>query len=187
MRNILELTRRRFLSMLAAVGLARAASPPASTAKPLNLVQISSSGYQALDAHQAATLGAIADQIVPPDQDPGGREAGAVTYIDRVLSGEQREKRALYSAGLEGTDQTSQLNFGHDFVDLSFEQQTSVLKAIEQGQAQGEIWRAVSSGDFFALVWNHVLEGFYGPPEHGGNRNFASWKMVGFPEHSGTM
>jgi len=36
-------------------------------------------------------------------------------------------------------------------------------------------------------TWNRVLEGFYGPPEHGGNKDYASWKMVGSPEHSGTM
>jgi hypothetical protein len=36
------------------------------------------------------------------------------------------------------------------------------------------------------MLWGHVLEGFYGPPEEGGNKNYASWKMLGFPEHSGT-
>jgi len=77
--------------------------------------------------------------------------------------------------------------FGRAFVDLPFDQQTSVLKAVEQGKASPEIWKKVSSTEFFTLVWNHVLEGFYGSPVHGGNKNYVSWKMVGFPEHSGTM
>lgn len=140
-----------------------------------------------LTARQVATLGAIAEQLVPADSDPGAREAGAVNYVDGVLSGYQAERVALYDAGLQGTDETSQLMFGRNFADLQFDQQTRVLKAMEDGSAQGETWKAVSSREFFALVWNHVLEGFYGPPQHGGNRGYASWKMVGFPEHSGTL
>jgi gluconate 2-dehydrogenase gamma chain len=140
-----------------------------------------------LTARQTETLGALAEQIIPKDKDPGARDAGVLHYLDRILAGDQASKQPLYAAGLEGVDQTSQLMFGRDFVLLSFQEQTTVLKAIEQGQSPGEIWKTVSSQEFFEMLWNHVLEGFYGPPEEGGNKNYASWKMVGFPPHSGTM
>jgi gluconate 2-dehydrogenase gamma chain len=143
--------------------------------------------FLSLTARQAETLGALAEQIVPADTDPGAREADVVHYIDRVLAGEQAPKRPLYDAGLEGVNQSSQLMLGRDFIQLSFQEQTTVLKAIEQGQCPGEIWKTVSSQEFFQMLWSHVLEGFYGSPDKGGNKNYASWKMIGFPEHSGTM
>lgn len=181
MRKIWELSRRRFLWLLSMFGVVRATQPlvsagalPAPTPAP---------GYRVLNAHQVATLEAIADQIIPNDQDPGAREAGAVRYIDRVLAGEQRSKRPLYTAAIAGTDETSREMFGRVFIQLEFDQQTAVLRAIERGEARGESWKKLSSANFFSTVWNHVLEGFYGPPSHGGNKDFVSWKMVGFPQH----
>lgn len=204
MRAPLAVSRRKFLGLLSAAGLlrtgeSRCAAAPASTALA------PAQGYKALSPSQAATLEAIAEQIIPADEDPGGREAGVVHYIDNVLAaaqtaktphdgtgpvvlaGYQSEKLPLYAAGLEGTDQTSQLIYGRKFVKLSFDQQTAILESLEQGTAPGEVWRSLSSKEFFAMVWGHVLEGFYGPPEDGGNRNYASWKMVGYPEHSGAL
>ncbi len=185
MRKIWEISRRRFLGLLSALGLMRASAPIASIAA--SPAPAPAPEFRVLTAPQVALLEAIAEQIIPRDQDPGAREAGAVHYIDRVLAGEQSYRMPLYVAGLEALDRSSQAMFGASFIRLSFDQQTAVLKAVEQGKAPGEMWKKVSSMDFFATVWNHVLEGFYGPPEHGGNKDYASWKMVGFPEHSGTM
>jgi hypothetical protein len=186
MRRIWEVSRRRFIGMLGLAGASgvtgplgsMAAAPPDEGLAP---------GMKVLTARQAATLEAIAEQIIPADSDPGARQTGAVNYIDAVLAGYQSEKAPLYAAGLQGTDETSQLLFGHNFVDLEFDQQTAVLKAMEEGSAPGETWKAFSSQEFFAAVWNHILEDFYGPSKQGGANKFASWKMVGFPEHSGTM
>lgn len=178
MKRIWEVSRRRFLWLLSALGLVRAIPALASgeTEKP-------APGYRVLTRHQVARLEAIAEQIIPADSDPGARDAGTVIYIDRVLSGEQRSRLPLYIAGLAGADETSQAMFHKQFVELAFDQQTAVLKAIEGGKALGHTWKKVSSTQFFSTVWMHVLEGFYGPPGHGGNKNYASWKMVGFPEH----
>jgi gluconate 2-dehydrogenase gamma chain len=191
MRRFWMVSRRRFLWLFGVVGLARlsglldsaiangnsAQNPAGSRASEI------APDYHVLSAHQVATLGAIAEQLIPADQDPGARDAGAVRYIDRVLRGEQSEKLPLYVASLVGTDQASQLLFGKSFIDLGFDRQTSVLKAIEQDNAPGDVWRTLSSRDFFDIVWRHVLEGFYGPPEHGGNQNAASWRMLGVPGH----
>ena len=205
MQSLLAVSRRKFLGLLSAAGLFRATEPLAAEVSTAAVRP--ATGYKALTPSQVARLEAIAEQIIPQDQDPGAREAGVVHYIDNILAmnpshehpprvpnpglvtlaGYQSEKLPLYVAGLEGVDQTSKLTYGRKFVELPFDQQTSVLKSLEQGTAQGEAWRSVSSRDFFAMVWGHVLEGFYGPPDDGGNRNYVSWKMVGYPEHTGTM
>ena len=40
---------------------------------------------------------------------------------------------------------------------------------------------ADSSSEFFAYVVDHTMQGYYGDPRHGGNREGASWKMLGLP------
>jgi gluconate 2-dehydrogenase gamma chain len=35
---------------------------------------------------------------------------------------------------------------------------------------------------FFELVRKHTLEGYYGSPRHGGNRDAVSWRMLGVSE-----
>ena len=187
MRRIWEISRRRFLKFAGIMRLSPAGQVVRAAAAAPPLVPIAAPGFQSLDAHQVETLEAVAEQIIPADQDPGAKQAGSVRYIDRVLAAEQRDRRPMYAAGLQGIDQTSRLLYSRDFVKLSFDEQTAVLEALEKGEAPGEIWTTASSRQFFELVWNHVLEGFYGPPEHGGNKDYVSWKMVGFPEHSGTM
>jgi gluconate 2-dehydrogenase gamma chain len=32
------------------------------------------------------------------------------------------------------------------------------------------------------MLRNHTLEGYYGSPRHGGNRNAVSWRMLGLTE-----
>lgn len=184
MHRVWNVSRRKFLELLGATGWFSAGGPLVQASTP---AQAAAPGYKVLKPAQVATLETLAEQIIPADHDPGAREAGTVHYIDNVLAGDQSEKLPLYAAGLEGVSQTSQLFYGRDFTRLSFDQQTAVLKSLEQGTAQGEVWRSVSSQEFFAMVWGHVFKGFYGSPEHGGNKGYASWKMVGFPEHSGTM
>ncbi len=35
---------------------------------------------------------------------------------------------------------------------------------------------------FLSLVRSHTLQGYYGSPRHGGNRNAVSWRMLGLDE-----
>lgn len=197
-------SRRKFLGLLSVAGLLRADEPTAAASTVTATTAGPAPGYKILKPAHVVELEAIAENIIPADHDPGAREAGVVHYIDNVLArgqnpkrlpytglvvlaGYQSEKLPLYAAGLEGINQTSRLRYGREFVKLSSDRQTSILKSLERGTAQGEVWRSVSSREFFAMVWVHVLEGFYGPPEDGGNKNYASWKMVGYPEHSGAL
>jgi hypothetical protein len=39
-----------------------------------------------LDDHEFATLEALCDRILPPDQDPGARQLGAARYVERLLT-----------------------------------------------------------------------------------------------------
>jgi len=119
---------------------------------------------------EARTVDAVCDVLIPADRDPGAKAAGVVNYIDIQLTRAFRKHQKTYRQGLADVDSTSRAKFGKLFVDLSLEQQTDVLGDVER-----------NSKPFFDLILAHSVQGFYGDPRHGGNRNRASWKMVGLP------
>ena len=130
----------------------------------------SGSPWRFLAPDEARTLEAVCAQIIPADRDPGAKEAGVVNYIDIQLSTRFKRHRSAYRQGIAGIDAASRSRFGKPFVELAAGQQVEVLKAIEE-----------NSGAFFDLLLNHTRQGFYGDPRHGGNRDRASWKMLGLP------
>jgi gluconate 2-dehydrogenase gamma chain len=69
--------------------------------------------------------------------------------------------------------------FGAGFEALNWASQTAVLEALESGKAKGRSWESQSSRAFFQLIRDHTMQGFYGSPRHGGNRDYLSYKMLG--------
>jgi gluconate 2-dehydrogenase gamma chain len=133
-------------------------------------------GCQYFQTGQAATVEAIAEQIVPSDDSPGAQQAGVLFYIDGLLGGRFGSfYRGRYESGLKLIDGLSKRQFHKDFANLNSDQQISVLQALQSGSGGGEEGRR-----FFKLVLRHTMEGYYGDPEHGGNRGNASWHMIGF-------
>jgi len=137
--------------------------------------------WRFLTFDEARTLAAISDQIIPPDQDPGAAWAGVVNYIDRQLCGQFQTLQQTYRRGIAGVDESSRVVYGNAFADLAAQQQIDVLHRLEDSQAPGAIWKQSSSSEFFALVIDHTMQGYYGDPRHGGNRDGVSWKMLGLP------
>jgi len=140
-----------------------------------------STPWRCLSEDEARTLEAICERIIPADQDPGAVWAGVVSFIDRQLVGPYRRLRKTYQWGLAGTNGTSLAMFSKPFVALLPQQQDTVLQFMDKGQARGEGWKQVSAKFFFDLVVNHTMQGFYGDPRHGGNRERVSWKMLRLP------
>jgi gluconate 2-dehydrogenase gamma chain len=126
--------------------------------------------WRFLTAAEAQTLEAVCAQLIPADRDPGAKEAGVVNYIDIQVSKRFKKHQGTYRQGIAGVDAASRSQFGKPFVELPSGQQIEVLNAVEE-----------NSKAFFDLLVNHTRQGFYGDPRHGGNRNMASWKMVGLP------
>ena len=120
---------------------------------------------------QARTLTAICDQIIPADDFPSASQAGVLTYIDKQLVRHFRRHQDAYRDGLEQAEAISRKRFGQDLAALASKQQFEVVNAIEQQYP-----------DFFNLVRSHTLQGYYGSPRHGGNRNAVSWRMLGLDE-----
>ena len=134
--------------------------------------------WQFFTNEEAQLVDAIAEQIIPGDQDAGGHDAGVVHFIDRQLVGHYKNHQETYRRGLVGLQETSRELFGQGFLKLTGPQQTELLKRLESGSAPGATWNESSAATFFRLVRDHSLQGFYGSPRHGGNRDYVSYRML---------
>jgi gluconate 2-dehydrogenase gamma chain len=137
---------------------------------------------------EARTIEAVTARIIPGDaHNPGAKEAEAVIFIDRALAGYFSHLQTFYREGIAALDQSSRSKFGCVFLDLNESQQDEFLRSIEGGLEQRSIEGALrdeGSGklsQFFSVVYEHTLEGTFGDPIYGGNRDAIGWKMVGFP------
>jgi gluconate 2-dehydrogenase gamma chain len=65
------------------------------------------------------------------------------------------------------------------FVKLDAAKQDEVIKALEEGKATGFTWPTPQA--FFNTVRTHTVEGMFADPVYGGNKDFAGWRLVGFP------
>jgi len=165
------LSRRKFLQ--AAMAMAAAG--------PVVACSGSASPWRFLTVDEARTLAAICDQIIPPDEDPGAAWAGVVNYIDRQLCGPLEHLRSSYRHGISAVEKGSRILYSADFAGLGATRQIELLTLMEQGRAPAEAWKEISSREFFGLLLDHTMQGFYGDPRHGGNREATSWKMLGVP------
>jgi gluconate 2-dehydrogenase gamma chain len=134
-----------------------------------------------LSESQWKTVEAVTARIIPTDHEPGAIEANCVNFIDKALAHEDAKLKPLYQKGLAGLDRVSQQSHAKPFVELTFEQQDDVLAAVESGKAAGWPSSGVGAAEFFATVRMHTIVGFLADPTYGGNRDYAGWKVVGYP------
>jgi gluconate 2-dehydrogenase gamma chain len=136
-------------------------------------------GWHFFTPEEARLVEALSEQIIPADQDPGGKDTGTVYFIDRQLAGPYQRYQEKYRQGLASVEKTSRRMFDKDFLALAWSQQTKLLLALESGRAPKECWARLPAAEFFQLVRDHTMQAFYGSPRHGGNRNYASYRMLG--------
>lgn len=153
--------RREFMAAGALAGAALAASCTACRR----------TSYGFLKETDAATLAAICDQIIPADDFPSASQAGVLHYIDLQLMGPYKRHKKMYVDGLKQANAISGSRFGVDLARASAQQQFEIVSAIEK-----------DNKPFFDLVRVHAMQGYYGSPRHGGNRDAVSWRMLGLDE-----
>lgn len=155
------LTRRQFTVAGALVGVVSIAGCRSGDAV----------GWDFLNERHARILSALCDQIIPADDFPTASQAGVVVYIDRQLARHYSVHQDVYRDGLEQADEISRQKFNCSFVQAAAVQQHQITLQLEQDN------RA-----FFDLLRQHTMEGYYGSPRHGGNRDAISWRMLGLDE-----
>lgn len=129
-------------------------------------------------AQQIDTLRAVVNRIIPPDDFPGGWEAGVGDYLMRQFEGDLKDLLEKYRVGLDTLDAEAQVVIGSSFAQASVEAQDSLLAQIEQNHVKAT-W-PIDAVKFFNMLIDHAMEGFYSDPGNGGNRDQIAWKMIGF-------
>ena len=159
-------------------------------------------GYRFFNASESAFVEAAVARLIPRDAGgPGAVEAGVPRFIDRQLAGpygagdhfylqppfpkglptqgwQAGAPGAFYRAAIADIDRWSIASFGSPFAALDPASQDDALKALEAGKAR---LSGIDAKAFFALLLQNTLEGYFGDPIYGGNRDMEAWRMIGFP------
>jgi gluconate 2-dehydrogenase gamma chain len=161
-------------------------------------------GYAFLNLDEAAFVEALVDHMVPADDlTPKGSDIGINVYIDRALAGAWGKgdrlymqgpwkpgvpsqgyqlpltPAQLYRAGIEATNAHCRKTYGKTFDRLTEQQREEVLVGLSTAKITFDIGLPVRA--FWAMLYQTVIEGMFSDPIHGGNRNKAGWKLIGFP------
>jgi gluconate 2-dehydrogenase gamma chain len=203
--------RRKFLLGAGIAGTAAAAglktpaaeAQTAPTSVPTPPASNQPQPYLTLSAAEAAFISAVADTMIPADDlSPSGTDCGLVTFVDRQLAGSwgggaklyrggpfRKGKaehgyqlpltpREFFAVGIAATNAWTRKLHGKDFDRLDANAREDALRALESGKAE---FVGFNARQFFGALLNLIMEGFFADPIHGGNKNKAAWRMIGFP------
>lgn len=127
---------------------------------------------------EAKTVIAFAEQIIPKDKDPGATDATVVNFIDKQLVGPYTRFQEDYRKGIPAIENSSVRILRKAFYELEWDEQTHFMGQMEAGNLPEEYWTNLNQNSFFRMLLDHSMQGFYGSPRHGGNKNYVSYKMM---------
>jgi gluconate 2-dehydrogenase gamma chain len=176
-------------------------APPASDANPQP--PPAAEPLLTLTATEAAFLSAAYDTFIPADRlSPSGTDCGLLAFIDRQLAGAwgggaklyrggpfvkgTREQgyqlsltpREFFGAGIKAANAWTRKAYGKDFDRLSPAERQAALETMDAGKAEFD---DINGKQFFEVLLQSAMEGFFADPIYGGNRDKVAWRMVGYP------
>lgn len=169
-------------------------------------VTTAAGNYQPVFFHpnEWAFIQAAVARLIPSDATgPGALEAGVPEFIDKQMDaifghasrwymqgpfvesppefGYQgmMPPRDVYRFGIALTDGYCKAHLGaNSFAQLTPAAQDDLLKGLESGSV---VLQGLSGQAFFGFLLQNTKEGYLSDPMHGGNKDAAAWKMIGFP------
>ena len=175
-----------------------------STNTAANAAAATGPAYTFLNPDEASFIEALVDHMVPADAlTPKGTNLGLNLYIDRALAGGWGKGERLYlhgpwkqgtpsqgyqlpltpaelyRAGITATNAHCTKTYAKPFDKITPAQREECLLNMQGGKVVFE--KGPPARVFFTTVYQNVMEGMFADPIHGGNRNKAGWKMIGFP------
>jgi gluconate 2-dehydrogenase gamma chain len=151
-----------------------------------------------------AFVNAACARLIPQDElGPGAVELGVPQYIDRQMGTSwadgglwymqgpffegaaefgyqsQLTPKQQFRLGIKAIDDVCQQQFKKTFAALAPADQDSVLQQIEKGTLKSS---ELPLRTFFtSFLLKSVMEGFFGDPMYGGNKDMGGWKMIAYP------
>lgn len=135
--------------------------------------------YDVLSVDETATLEAMLDRLIP--QENGRDKIDLVGFMDWAIPkplgiGSREEgmpdEETLYHEGLRGVDETASAMHGKRFVQLSEKQKDDVLRAIQEGTTEGDVWKRIPSDAFFRQLMSKAIMPYCAHPR--------TWMRIGF-------
>jgi len=164
-----EITRRAVIG-----AAATAAFVPVSAIR--SAAQTTAPQRRIFTQEQRRTLEAFLDRLCPADElGPGAVEMGAQNYIEIQLGDYLAPEKQTFLDGLAALDAYARESQDRGFADLPAEKRDQVLTDIDSGKAPP------NTGAFFLRARRLMLEGMFGDPHYGGNKNFAGWDLIKYP------
>ena len=134
--------------------------------------------YRVFTNEEAECLIALCEQIIPADQDPGATDAGVIHYLDKQTYLRFPNDLPTYQKGVAALQATCKEQYGMLFQKLDYATQIETMKRMEQGRLPEAHWEGVRQQSFFSLILSRTMQGFYGSPRHGGNKDYISYRML---------
>ena len=120
---------------------------------------------------------ALCEQIIPAQENYGGAtDAGVIFYIDKQLGGYFKDHAPTYRKSLKKLQDFCKGEFRKSYQSLSSNQQLDVINKMAGNRMNPNTWK--NSSGFFRLLQRHTMQGFYGSPIHGGNKDYMSFDML---------
>lgn len=167
----MKYTRREFLQLAGALSCSLLVMPACT--------RHSGSWHRVLSDDEAQCLTALCEQIIPADETDGGAtDANVVNFIDKQLSTRFAKQLPDYRNGIAALQATCQSLYKKNFQQLSPEVQIDLMERMERNELPKELWETIRPSNFFRMVIRNTMQGFYGSPRHGGNRNYVSYRML---------
>ena len=138
---------------------------------------------------EAETVDAVCERIFPSgDGKPGARETQR-HHLHRQDDGERGRSLAPLLPGRSGGTERPHFRTLRPAVRGTVRRtpRTRCWNAIEASRALTSTGGAEGPEDegllatFFALVWEHTIQGMFCDPKYGGNHDALGWQLVGFP------
>ena len=122
-----------------------------------------------LNAHQFATVKAMAEMIIPRTDTPGAADVGATEFIDLMLTEWYDEgERGRFLSGLADVDSRTHARFAKNFVDCSSHQQADTLTALGETMTEERNenaprlrGRGAMPSNFYAMFRYLTLTAYY--------------------------
>ena len=177
MQNSDNVSRRSFLQLAGALStssyLRLTGAALATIAQSAYAADQDDRAFLTLGADEARDFAAMAARIIPTTDTPGATEAGVIHFFGNAFAedmsgdlGHARAGLAEFNAALAASGHSGR-----------FDQ----LGA----NAQDDFLRSQESGDFFGLVREMTIFGFFAMSSYGGNKNHVGWDLIGFEGHHG--
>jgi gluconate 2-dehydrogenase gamma chain len=150
---------------------------------------------------ERAFVTAAVDRLIPEDDFPSASQLGVVVFLENQLSGsygrgdiyymkgpfrkgeatqgyQENAPAILYRQAIADIEAKLKADKNKPFTQLSPDEQDQFLKDLSGGKVELD---HVDGKTFFDTFWQDTQLGFFGDPLYGGNRDMASWRMIGYP------